>query len=152
MASSKIPAPETPIPRRAHESSSSHTALTTHAKCRLDDDAPILLDDVRQGRKRRWWAFTAAVTIFSGSLLTMFLLIFDTGQAVGKSETELDTLQEHELEDRKNIRQLRGDLRMLERSNTQQLHKIETTLVRMQAQLDRIERAANGADSKRRRR
>ena len=118
--------PETPIPVR-YRSASSHS-------CRYPD-TEVLLEDVRQSRKRRWWIGAFAITAFCGSILTVFLLIFNTGQAVGATRYDITQIKSQQIDakvDRERLHRVQVEAA---RATNERYERINSTLIRLEIQL-----------------
>ncbi len=103
-------------------------------------DAEVLLEDVRQCRRRRWWLATTATVVVMGSLIGLGAWIYHVGEGVGSAKTELQYMQRAADSDRLNIGKNSDATRSMERENATRYNQIRESLIRIESRLENIER------------
>jgi len=131
----RITPPETPLPKAiAREVARQGVAH----EC-LHPDAEILLEDVRQARRRRWWLATTMIGVVMASLFGLAAWIYSVGEAVGTTRSEMQYLQRAEEADRASVTRVDADIRRMELSGETRYSQIEQMLIRLDARLENIE-------------
>ncbi len=125
-------APPSPLPQRIKRRSAHECA---------HKGIEVLLEDVHQTRKRRWWLTTVVVMALVAALGSLFAMAFDTGQRVGEAQRDLTYLQRAEEADRRAIKVNATELRARERESAVRDREIQEILTRLDARLERIEEA-----------
>jgi len=136
-----VPAPaSTPLPKQiarevARRVDGYHTCLFP--------DTEILLEDVRQCRKRRVMLTTLIATVMIGSIAGLGVWIYGVGESVGSSRTEMGYMQRAHETDRESISRNTDGVRSMERENATRYSEIQQVLTRLDARLENIERAVS---------
>jgi hypothetical protein len=104
-------------------------------------DAEILLEDVRQSRQRRWWLTTVVALFIISSLGGLGVWIYSVGESVGRARSEMQYMQRSSDSDRLNIGRNSDSVRTMERENATRYSEIQTSLIRLDARLENIEKA-----------
>jgi hypothetical protein len=139
---------ETPLPYNPEYYSGRRTR--EHTKCRYPD-AEVLLEDVRMSRKRRWWITTFAISAFCGSIITLVLLIFNIGQAVGAAQRDITQIKSIQVEAKVEREGLRRDQVEAQRVTNDRYGKINGTLIRLEEQLKTLNKRMDDRTGGRRR-
>lgn len=125
--------PPSPIPKRYH-------------RCE-HKDIQVLLDDVRQTRKHRWWLVTTIVVLALGSLSGMAFWIYSVGERVGGASTRMEYMRSASENDREIIGKNTDAIRGMERENSQRYSEIQQVLIRIDGRLENLERSIRSKSS-----
>jgi len=130
---------ETPIPRRvaALERAVRHDRDREH-EC-LYPDGQILIDYVRQHRRRAWWLSTTVALALVLSLGTIAVSLYQMGTAVGGTQRDLIYMQRAADSDHADMSRAKADILAIERQAAERHSTIEQALIRIDARLTRIE-------------
>lgn len=141
MRNKPSPVAGTPLPRvyRDSDEPPRNSSRSDRHRCRYPD-AEVLFEDVRQGRKRRWWIGTFAIAAFCGSILTLFLLIFNTGQAVGAAKQDITQIKAEQVEAKVDRERITREQDEAERVTNERYERINSMLIRLEEQLKTLNR------------
>lgn len=128
------------------------TEKKTPIPAKLPSDADILFEDVRQVRKRRWAIATMIITVVGGALLTLFILVFSTGQSVGAAQKDLEHIERTQASAQKERNDLRREQLQAERENAQRFNAIRDSLHSIDRRLGRMEQRVEDMNGRRYRR
>jgi hypothetical protein len=94
---------------------SAETTGKIHESCKN----PVEITTVRKWSERIWGVFITLAVVFIGSLVTIFVLIFNAGGEVGRAQGEIDYLQINQAKQGQAIQQIRVEMLEQERINGQ---------------------------------
>jgi len=119
--------PSTPVPDRSWPST---------PPSRIEKE--ILLEDVRQWKKRRWQIFTIALIFILGSFGGLTIWVYGIGERVGSAQTIMGYMRTAADADRVNIGKNSDAIRSMERENAQQYSEIKQQLVGINTELQNL--------------
>jgi hypothetical protein len=106
---------------------------------------PVLIDDVRQARKRRWPILAMVITLAVGSIGTLATCVYTQGAAAGATQIQVEALEARALEDRVEAGRRAEQQRQTDALEVQRHTELLRALHAIDSRLGRLEERSEGA-------